>query len=221
MFTVGTALFTLGSAVGLGAAPLDAGLRLLPMAATPMLLAPVGGAAAGRWGTRLPMVAGVALVASGAAGLAAVAAADVPYAALVLPLVLMGAGSGLFFAPVAAAVLGAVAPHEHGQASGIATTVREVGAVLGVAVLTWVFAAHGDLGSAARTVAGLVPALWAAAAIGAAGVLAALTLPARSRPHSSTGRHRHDHRPRAPGRTRGPRRDPRAARPRGVGRLPQ
>ena len=56
---------------GLGAGPLDAGLRLLPMAVMPMLLAPVGGAAADRWGTRMPMVAGVALVAAGAAGLAA------------------------------------------------------------------------------------------------------------------------------------------------------
>ena len=100
---------------GLGAGPLDAGLRLLPMAAMPMLLAPVGGAAADRWGTRLPMVVGVALVAAGAAGLAAVAAPGVAYAALAAPLVLMGAGSGLFFAPFAAAVLGAVAPHEQGR----------------------------------------------------------------------------------------------------------
>ena len=88
--------------VGLGAAPLDAGLRLLPMAAMPMLLAPAGGALADRFGTRPPMVLGVALVAAGAAGLAAVTAPGSAYAALVAPLLLMGAGSGLFFAPIAA-----------------------------------------------------------------------------------------------------------------------
>ena len=87
--------------VGLGAAPLDAGLRLLPMAAMPMLLAPVGGALADRFGARPPMVLGAALVAAGAAGLAAGTAPGVTYGALVAPLVLMGAGSGLFFAPIA------------------------------------------------------------------------------------------------------------------------
>ena len=80
---------------------------------------------ADRWGTRVPMAAGVALVAAGAAGLAAVATPGVAYAALAPPLVLMGAGSGLFFAPFTAAVLGAAAPHEQGSASGVATTVRE------------------------------------------------------------------------------------------------
>ncbi len=78
-----------------------------PMAVMPMLLAPVGGAAADRWGTRMPMAAGVALVAAGAAGLAAVVRPGVAYATLAPPLVLMGAGSGLFFAPFTAAVLGA------------------------------------------------------------------------------------------------------------------
>jgi MFS family permease/GNAT superfamily N-acetyltransferase len=163
---------------GLGAAPLDAGLRLLPMAAMPMLLAPVGGALADRFGARAPMVLGVALVAAGAAGLAAGTAPGVTYGALVAPLVLMGAGSGLFFAPVAHAVLGAVPPHEHGTASGVSTTVRELAVVLGVTVLGAVFAAHGDLGSPARTLAGVAPALWLAAALAAVAVPVALVLPA-------------------------------------------
>jgi MFS family permease len=170
---------------GLGAGPLDAGLRLLPMAVMPMLLAPLGGAAADRWGTRVPMAAGVTLVAAGAAGLAAVATPGVAYAALAPLLVLMGAGSGLFFAPFTAAVLGAAAPHEQGSAAGVATTVREVGAVLGVALLTAVLAGHGDLDSAARAVAGAVAALRIAAVVAGAGVLVALALPAR--PPTSEG----------------------------------
>ena len=173
--------------VGLGAAPLDAGLRLLPMAAMPMLLAPVGGALADRFGARPPMVLGAALVAAGAAGLAAGTAPGVTYGALITPLVLMGAGSGLFFAPVAHAVLGAVPPHEHGTASGVSTTVRELAVVLGVTVLGAVFAAHGDLDSPARTLAGVVPALWLAAALAAAAVPVALALPARPRSPSPIG----------------------------------
>ena len=173
--------------VGLGAAPLDAGLRLLPMAAMPMLLAPVGGALADRFGARPPMVLGAALVAAGAAGLAAGTAPGVTYGALVGPLVLMGAGSGLFFAPVAAAVLGAVPPHEQGTASGVSTTVREVAVVLGVTVLGAVFAGYGDLDSPARTLAGVAPALWLAAALAAAAAPVALALPARPRSRSPIG----------------------------------
>ena len=157
------------------------------MAAMPMLLAPVGGALADRFGARPPMVLGVALVAAGAAGLAAGTAPGVTYGALVAPLVLMGAGSGLFFAPVVHAVLGAVPAHEHGTASGVSTTVRELAVVLGVTVLGAVFAAHGDLDSPAQTLAGIAPALWLAAAIAGAGVPVALALPARPRSRSPIG----------------------------------
>jgi MFS family permease len=162
---------------GLGAAPLGAGLRLLPMAVMPMLLAPVGGALADRLGARPLMILGVSMVTGGLAWLAAVAGPDVGYGVLVPSLVLTGAGSAVFFAPLGATVLGAVAPHEQGQASGVATSVRELGAVVGVAVLASMFAAHGDLDSPARFAAGVVPAFWVAAALGATGVLAALVLP--------------------------------------------
>jgi EmrB/QacA subfamily drug resistance transporter len=162
---------------GLGASPLEAGLRMLPMVAMPMLLAPAGGALSDRWGTRRLMVLGVSLVSAGLAWLAAVTSPDVAYVLLIPAMIMMGGGSALFFAPVAAAVLGAVAPDEQGQASGIATVVREVAVVLGVAVLAAVFAAHGDLGSSARFIAGVVPALWLAAALASAGVLVALALP--------------------------------------------
>jgi MFS family permease len=94
----------------------------------------------------------------------------------------MGAGSALFFAPVAATVLGAVAPTEQGQASGVATAVRELGVVVGIAVLTSVFAAHGDLTSSAGFLAGIGPALWLGVALAGTGVLAALALPGRGRP---------------------------------------
>ena len=81
----------------------------------------------------------------------------------------MGAGSALFFAPVAATVLGAVAPTEQGQASGVATAVRELAVVVGIAVLASVFARYGDLTSSAGLLAGIGPALWWGAALAAAG----------------------------------------------------
>ncbi|MEU5261577.1 DHA2 family efflux MFS transporter permease subunit [Amycolatopsis sp. NPDC021455] len=167
---------------GQGASPLHAGLRMLPMVVMPMLLTPMAGAFSDRWGTRPLMASGVALVAAGLAWLAVVTTPDVAYGALVPGMALLGAGSALFFAPAAAAVLGAVAPREQGQASGAATAVREISVVLGVAVLASVFAAHGDLGSPARLVAGLVPALWLGAVLAGAGALAALALPRAAGP---------------------------------------
>ncbi|QKV75834.1 DHA2 family efflux MFS transporter permease subunit [Amycolatopsis sp. Hca4] len=162
---------------GLTASPLEAGLRMLPMVVMPMLLTPLAGVLSDRWGTRPLLALGVGLVATGLAWLAAVTAPGVGYGVLVPGLVVLGTGSALFFAPAAATVLGAVAPDEQGQASGATTAVREIAVVLGVAVLASVFAAHGDLGSPARLVDGVVPALWVGAALAGAGVLATLALP--------------------------------------------
>jgi EmrB/QacA subfamily drug resistance transporter len=162
---------------GLGAPAGEAGLRMLPMVVMPMLLTPVGGLLADRWGTRRLLAWGVGSVAGGLCWLALVVRPEVGYPALVPGMVLLGAGSALFFAPVTAAVLAAVSPAEQGQAAGVATTVRELGVVIGVALLASVFAARGDLASPAGFLAGVGPALWLGAALAAAGVLVALALP--------------------------------------------
>jgi MFS family permease len=83
----------------------------------------------------------------------------------------------VFLAPLATAMLSAVAPEEHGQASGAATAIRELAAVFGVAVLGLVFAGHGGYASHADFVRGFVPAMWLAAGLAGAGVLAAVALP--------------------------------------------
>jgi EmrB/QacA subfamily drug resistance transporter len=168
---------------GLDATPWEAGLRMLPMVVMPMLLAPVGGVLADRWGSRPLMIVGVGLVAGGLAEIASVVAPGVAYVALVPGMAAMGAGSALFFAPVAATVLGAVAPTEQGQASGVATAVRELAVVVGIAVLASVLARHGDLSSSAGLLAGIGPALWWGAALAAAAVPVALALPRRSGVH--------------------------------------
>jgi MFS family permease len=172
---------------GLGATPLAAGLRTLPMAAMPLLLAPVGGTLADRFGTRRPMVLGAALVAAGAAGLAVVTAPGVAYPVLVVPMALLGAGSALFFAPVTAAALGAVPVPDHARAAGTVTAVREVAAALGVAALAAVVAEPGGpdpgaLDPAAAILAGAAPALWPAALFAGVSALVALGLPSRP-PH--------------------------------------
>src|SRR3954470_19139459 len=147
---------------GLGASPLQAGWRILPMAVMPMLLAPAGGVLTDRIGFRPLMICGLAPEAAGLGWLAAVVTPAVPYGAIVPPLLLAGAGSALFFAPVTSAMLSSVTPEEQGQASGAATAIRELAAVLGVAVLSLAFTRHGGYASRPDFVRGFVPAMWLA-----------------------------------------------------------
>ena len=163
--------------VGMGATPLQAGLRTLPMAVMPLLLAPAGGVITDRIGFRPLMICGLALESVALGWLAAVVTPDVPYGLLVAPLALAGAGVAVFFAPLTTAMLSAVTPEEQGQASGAATAIRELAVVLGVAGLGLVFAGHGGYASRADFTAGFGPAVWLAAGLAATGLLAAVSLP--------------------------------------------
>jgi len=173
---------------GFGSSPFQAGLRLLPMAVMPALLAPVGGALSDRLGSRPMMTLGVGMVAAGLAWLAAVAGADPRYVLLVPGLLLAGAGSALFFAPVTATVLGSVTLPDQGRASGVLSSVRELGAVIGVAVLGSVLAGAWRAEIPGSFVSGAVPALWSAAAIAGMGMLATRFVPVPTRTRVDEGR---------------------------------
>ena len=163
-----------------GYSPLEAGLRTLPWTAMPIFVAPVAGLLSDRIGSRPLMAAGLALQSAGLAWLATVSEATVAYGTLVPGFVMAGTGMALTFAPAANAVLGAVRPDEAGQASGATNTIREIGGVLGVAVLATVFTDTGGFGSPAAFVDGLVPAVWVGAAVLAVGALIALLIPGRA-----------------------------------------
>jgi MFS family permease len=160
-----------------GLTPLQAGIRTLPWTAMPMVVAPIAGLLSDRFGTRPFMVAGLGLQAVAMAWIGAVSAVDVPYGALVAPFVLAGTGMALVFAPAANAVLQAVGPEEAGQASGATNTIRELGGVLGVAVLASVFTANGGYDSPQTFVDGTTAALPIGAAVLAAGALISLLIP--------------------------------------------
>ena len=100
---------------GLDATPWEAGLRMLPMVVMPMLLAPVGGVLADRWGSRPLMIVGRRTGRRRVAGIAAGRRAGGRLRGAGPGDGAMGAGSALFFAPVAATVLGAVAPTRAGH----------------------------------------------------------------------------------------------------------
>ena len=164
-----------------GYSPLQAGLRILPWTAMPIVVAPIAGALSDRIGGRPLMAVGLALQAAGLAWIAAVSTPTVEYAELVGPFIISGVGMAMYFAPVANVVLSSVRPEEEGQASGANNAIRELGGVFGVAVLASIFAHYGGYGSGTSYVDGLTPAIYVGAAIVAIGSLAALLIRRPSR----------------------------------------
>jgi EmrB/QacA subfamily drug resistance transporter len=165
--------------VAQGYSPLEAGVRTLPWTAMPIFVAPVAGVLSDRIGSRPLMATGLALQSLALAYLAIVTAPDAAYGLLVPGFVMAGTGMALVFAPSANALLSSVRPSEAGQASGANNTIREVGGVLGVAVLASVFTGAGGYASPQDYVDGLIPAVWVGAAVLAVGALVALLIPAR------------------------------------------
>lgn len=172
--------------LALGSSPLEAGLRFLPMTATPLLVAPLAGAVSDRIGQRPVLVTGMLLQGIGLAAFAAAAAPGVGYDRLVIPLLVAGIGASMPLATATTAALGAVAPAHLGKASGVTRTVQNFGGVFGLALATAVFAANGTLGSAAGYDAGFHPALMAAAALALVGALTALGVGSRVQPATAT-----------------------------------
>jgi nitrate/nitrite transporter NarK len=165
--------------VAQGYSPLEAGIRTLPWTAMPIFVAPLAGILSDRIGSRPLMATGLALQATALAWLAVVIEPDTAYGLFVPAFVMAGSGMALVFAPSANAVLSSVRPEEAGQASGATNTIREIGGVLGVAVLATVFTSAGGFASPAAYVDGLVPAVWVGSAVLAVGALVALLVPGR------------------------------------------
>ncbi len=165
--------------------PLQAGVKLLVWTGAVMVVAPVAGFMSERYGSRWFMIAGLSLQAIALGWMASVAGVGESYASLVIPFALAGSGMALVFAPSANAVLASVRTSQTGQASGATNAIRELGGVLGIAVLATVFASHGSYVSPEAYVNGLVPALWLGAAVLAGGALIAAALPFSTRASAS------------------------------------
>jgi MFS family permease len=163
-----------------GYSPLGSGLRILPWTAMPMIVAPIAGALSDRVGGHRLMGIGLALQAIGLAWIAAISSPAEHYISVVIPFLISGTGMALFFAPVANVVLSTVRPAEQGQASGANNAIRELGGVLGVAVLASIFAHEGGYRTPETFVHGMSVAVYAGAAVVAAGSVAAFLVKRRA-----------------------------------------
>jgi EmrB/QacA subfamily drug resistance transporter len=117
-----------------GYSALRAGLYLLPIGAMTLLLAPVTGRIVAARGPRLPLiVAGIATTAGGI--MLTRLSRDSSVGFLMACYVVLGIGCGTVNAPITNTAMSGMPRSQAGVAAGIASTSRQVGSTLGVAVL--------------------------------------------------------------------------------------
>jgi EmrB/QacA subfamily drug resistance transporter len=117
-----------------GLSAVHAGLYMLPMAGMTAIASPLSGRIVGSRGPRLPLIgAGITLIISGISltGLEATTST----LGLVIPYLLFGLGFGLVNAPITNTAMAGMPQAQAGVAAAVASTSRQVGSSLGVAVI--------------------------------------------------------------------------------------
>lgn len=126
----------------LGYSALEAGIGLLPLTATVVVVGPLAGRLADRIGARLPVTLGMMVLSAGLLGLSRLGV-DTDLGSLIPWLALAGLGIGLITAPTTAVALGSTGAAEHGMAAGVFNTFRTTGLTLGIAIMGAILASFG------------------------------------------------------------------------------
>ncbi|MFK0260946.1 MFS transporter [Streptomyces angustmyceticus] len=119
----------------LGYGPLDAGLRMAPLAVTVVLVnfTGLGARLIRRYGTPAMIVSGMSLLAAGLAVVSLLGGTG--YGGMLSGLVVMGVGVAFAMPTMANAIMSAIPPAKAGVGAGVNGTLMEFGQGLGVAVL--------------------------------------------------------------------------------------
>jgi EmrB/QacA subfamily drug resistance transporter len=168
-----------------GLSALQAGLDTLPMAVMAMVMSPISGSIVGRRGSRLPLI-----VAGAGMGASCIMLSDIgsttSFTWLFCAYAVFGLGFGLVNVPITNAAVSGMPRAQAGVAASIASTSRQVGQTLGVAVIGAIVTSqiHGNLH---RYLAGATHVGWWILA-GCGGVVVLLGLLATSRRALETAR---------------------------------
>jgi EmrB/QacA subfamily drug resistance transporter len=151
-----------------GLTALHAGLWMLPMAVPMFLFAPLSGRLVGSRGPRLPLViAGIAMTVS--AVLFAAFDAETSDVTLFVGYMLFGVGFGFVNAPITNTAVSGMPRAQAGVAAAVASTSRQLGQTLGVAVVGALLASGvGSSSYRHAFVAASVPGWWVLVACGVA-----------------------------------------------------
>jgi EmrB/QacA subfamily drug resistance transporter len=175
----------------LGYSALMAGLAVLPLAIVMTVSAHAASHLLGRHAPRSVAAAGLVVAASGAALLSR-ATEGSSYLTGVLPgLVILGLGSGLVFVAVSVSAMAGIPAQHAGLASGFLMTGHEVGAAVGVAVVSAVATTAGSLTTVAGAADGFGRGLVAIAVICVASAAVAFRSMPKVRLAGAAGMHMH------------------------------
>ena len=144
----------------LGMSALASGLAMAPLSLVSMVVAPFSGRLVDRIGGKYLLMAGLTLFAAGTGLLFWRASLDSTWQTFVPALMVAGLGMGCVFAPMTTVAMRDVAPRDTGAASGVFNTMRQLGAVVGSAIIGAVLQAQlaVDLPAQASTAASQLPA---------------------------------------------------------------
>jgi predicted MFS family arabinose efflux permease len=118
-----------------GYTPLEAGVRLLPMAGAFAVAAVLSARVARRIATKYTVALGIIIATIGFFYLSQVLTVNTSYGQFVLGTVISALGMGLTISPATNSVMGSIPVSQSGVGSGMNNTTRQVGGALGVAVL--------------------------------------------------------------------------------------
>jgi|BEDMetMinimDraft_2_1075160.scaffolds.fasta_scaffold02478_1 EmrB/QacA subfamily drug resistance transporter len=116
-----------------GDSALVAGLLLTPLAVGMLVMSPVSGWIADRWGAVVPATVGVLLTTAGLVGLAIQTHLNTPYWVLALWMAIAGIGAGFFNSPNTSSMMNAAGPARRGEASGVRALTTNTGMMLSIA----------------------------------------------------------------------------------------
>jgi EmrB/QacA subfamily drug resistance transporter len=120
----------------MGYNPLQAGIRLLPMAITMLIVAPLSARIVERVGTKAVVTTGLATAGLGLALFAGLPAQGASYwGDVAWRMVIMALGMGLTMAPATESIMGSLPRAKAGVGSAVNDTTRQVGGALGVAII--------------------------------------------------------------------------------------
>jgi EmrB/QacA subfamily drug resistance transporter len=166
--------------------PLEAGLATVPLALATVVGSPLSGRLVGRRGPRLPLLVAGACLLTACAMLTGLDA-ETPFGWLIASYVVFGFGFGLVNTPITNAAVSGLPRAQAGVASAIATTSRQFGQAIGVAVVGAIITSRVGESVGADLAAASPPAWWTLAACGGLVLILGL-LATTTRAHDSAER---------------------------------
>jgi EmrB/QacA subfamily drug resistance transporter len=148
-----------------GLSPMQAGLCTLPIGLAVLVCAPISGRVVGAYGPRPSMLLAGSMICAGAAMMARVDA-DTALGYVLAAYLAFGIGQGVVNAPITNTTVSGMPRSHAGVAAAVATTSRQIGTSLGVAIVGSILSSHISGSVTTELVPASRPALWVIAGLG-------------------------------------------------------